>query len=149
MTNENDFQVAIQTSLRSSSLFADEDVVINDYSFLDRSIQSAPYAMIKTADNFEIIYSGPTAEQRWDIPVHIYIAFEDHDISLEDMKTVRTNVIDTLGGDTGGVVGLALRAIRPGTEVLPVYNAYVAENEIPEMLPIFYMQELIIECEVF
>lgn len=148
MTDEHDIQLVVQSAIRASATFSKDDVPISDYGILDGAIENAPYAIIKVANEFEIQYRTVIPEQSWQIPVQLYVAFDDWDISEMDMSNARQDLIDavTVGG---ALVGLTLRAIRQGSDILPVYNTYVSENEIPEMLPIFLMQEILLDCEVF
>ena len=148
MTTEYDIAVAIQALIQAQDIFAPEDVTLNDYDPLSGPAINAPFAIIRTADEFQIQFRVVTPEQDWAIPVEIFEAFDDHDVTGAKIGLTRQAIIDAIAGGTG-LSGLVVRQIRSGTEILPVYRTYVPDDEQADMLPDFLMQQILIDCEVF
>lgn len=145
---EAEIATAIQQEIQKLDQFAEDDVTINDHDVLNGPAINAPFVVIKTTNEFRIDFRVQVAEQLWSIPLELFVAFDDWDISLEEIKEARRYIISA--ADAGiSTVGLTLRAIRNGSDVLPVYRTYVPEGEQADMLPDFLMQEILIDSEVY
>lgn len=139
---------AVQDVLQAIATFEDADVTINDWSVLDQPTTNAPYAIVETADDFGVTYISSEEVYRWSIPVTIIEQFQDWDTSLTAFRDTRQLVIDALGVG-GGVVGLAVRAIRSSGPVGYIYPAYTQVEFTADAIPIFVTQRIIVDCEEF
>lgn len=145
-TLQNDIQREL---LRITGTFSSGDVVINDWSILDGGNASAPYVNILSSDTFTL--SGAqtgSKEYLWNIPLILYVAFDDWMPSRAEVGTARQTVIDALSNtesylDASGRLAYGMRTIRNLGPIEPYYDHYPEEPD--EALPIFLYQILVAE----
>lgn len=145
--SEATLQADIQRELlRLTSLFSTGDIVINDWSILDKANAGAPYVNILSSDTLEVediqIDSNLT---RWTIPFYVIVKFTDWDESRSALGTTRQSVIDQLKvtesyQDASGRLAWGLRGIRSLEPVSEIYDRYVENPE--ESLPVFLAHKL-------
>lgn len=140
----------LQAQLRTlTPTFSTTDVVINDWSILDGPSSNAPYALIETPDEIEILEIESDAQYTLvAIPLYLIVRFLDWTTSKNDFLSLRTTVLNHLSspGDFAknqGQLGAIIRKIRSGSDVIGIYDRY-EENE-RESLPVFLTQQLLID----
>ncbi len=143
--SEKQTQEFIQARLRELAVFADEDVVIDDWRPLDGSTVNLPYANIRTAGSFRQRQDTPSGvKTEWSIPVIVFVWFDDWHVSLPAMRDLRQAILDLFRDDN--------RAIQPGkhhyvseingSEIASVFHPDTKADQRAEAMPLFLAQEL-------
>ena len=148
--SETSIQEKIQGVIQSLPLFADADVVINDWSIFDRPNVNAPYVLIESSDNFESLHEVHTPETLWGIPIILVEAFTDWKETYDNFQERRQQVIDTfaIGGARAGD-GLNIQRIHNDTPISPYYDKMIPAELQSESMPIFIMQRIILESKEY
>jgi hypothetical protein len=136
--------------LKLTSLFSAGDVVICDWTVLDGSSQNAPYAIIDTADTFDVADIVATSSTVWQIPFDLVIRFTDWDTSRLAMRDARATIIAALMktenyAQASAALAWGLRGISAGTSVEEIYDRY--NENTAESLPAFLSQTINLEVE--
>src|SRR5579859_7400979 len=109
--SEATIQTALQTTLQALPAFGAAAVVINNWSILDQSIQNAPYVIITTADNFDLLLTAPTSPRSYQIPITLVQAFVDWTTTLGNLRDRRQAVVDGIDNGSlataGGLSGIS------------------------------------------
>lgn len=146
--SEATIRASLKTKLEALTTFDVGDVVIEDWAVLDQTNTSAPYARIGIAELVEVqqgSMDGPT--YIWPIPVALLVRFTDWPESRLELATTRQAVLEALIGDgsnldaSGDALVATVRAVAPPYEV---YDRYLTTEQIPEALPIFLGQDLLV-----
>ncbi len=132
-----------------TTTFSDDDVVINDWSILDGPSSAAPYALIETPDDVEVLEIESDAQYSLvAIPVYLIVRFLDWTSAKNDLLSLRTTVINHLihpedFAQDQGQLGAIIRKIRSGSDVVGIYDRYEENQE--ESLPVFLAQLILID----
>jgi hypothetical protein len=149
--SESTLQADLQRELlRLTSVFSSGDVTIGDWSVLDGSSQSAPFAIIEVADALSVSDIDAQWDKTISLPFTLIVAFSDWDTSMLAFRDARQSVTDKLIDkdrytSTSAALGWGLRSIATGGEISPVYDRY-NENSA-ESLPVYLSQRIILEVE--
>lgn len=147
--SEKAVQEGIQDAIQSLTGFANADVVINDWTILDQTVASGPYAIIRNSDTFSNDASINT-NTTWHVPIEIYEAFTEWDASSGAFRDTRQTVIDAFSGvnrSAGGIVGMLVKDVHSGADVEYYYGPHAEHEELAD--PIFIAQSIILVCEEF
>jgi len=154
MTTEKLIQTGLRTAFRELSIFAFDDVVINDWDLLDGPLERGPYLIIMNYDNFDWRQDVGTVQQtNMRQPVSIVQPFlGTWKETLDAFRDVRQTVKDKLVGvvrSAGGIEGLTIGLIRNGSPIEPRYLIQVSEDGREQMIPAYVEQEIILESVEF
>jgi len=140
----------IQGVIQALSYWEDADVVINDWSVVDRPNVEAPYVIIETSDDFEWSHIAPTAEMRWGVPIILFEVFHDWDESFNNFRDRRQAILDafTVAGAAASP-GMVIEMIRNDGPITPYYDRMIPQEQQAESLPVFLMQRMILEGREF
>ena len=96
--SESTLEADIQRELLLlTSVFSSGDVTIGDWSVLDGSSQSAPFAIIEVSDDFGITdIQTRQSEHTRQIPITLIVRWIDWDISMLAFRDARQSVLDCL-----------------------------------------------------
>ena len=148
MSGETTIQTDLKTTLLTMSEFDAGDVVIDDWTILDQPTTNAPYALIRTADDFRWREDSMDGEHRtWSILVGLYVAFSEWGVSRAVFRDLRQAVLDKFAGDNSALTGdnVLIQEIRNAGPIGEVYDVYIAPEELPEATPIMLFQDLTFE----
>jgi hypothetical protein len=146
---EKTIQEALQTVILASSSFSTGDVTINDWGVLDGPTASAPFVVIETADEFESLFRVDSDENTYQVILNVIVRFVDWDTSKTAFRDTREVVRAALSSPANATAGLAVRGVRSGGPISPIYETY-ADSEIQaDALPVFLSQQIIAECQEF
>lgn len=146
---EKTIQEAIQAVLLATSTFDAGDVTINDWGVLDNPTAKAPYVVIETADEFESLFRVDADENTYQVILNLVVRFLDWDTSKTSFRDMREIVRAALADPANATSGLAVRAVRSGGPIDPVYETYADADIQPDALPAFLSQRIIAECQEF
>lgn len=146
---EKTIQEAIQAVLVATATFDTGDVTINDWGVLDQSTANAPYVIIETADEFESLFRVDSDENTYQVILNLVVRFVDWDTSKTAFRDTREIVRAALADPSNATSGLAVRAVRSGGAIIPIYDAYAYADEQPDALPAFLTQRITAECQEF
>jgi hypothetical protein len=138
---------SLQRVLQGMTLFADADVVINDWGVLDGPNAAAPYVIIETADDFTLTDIAAAPRATWNIPFTLVERFTDWDNAKSALMTDRDSILAVLenvaaiDGATNNALAWGLRAIRNDGPIAGIYDRYPSDDR--EALPAFLSQRLI------
>lgn len=153
MSSESAIQSGIATWIRAMSEFADADVVINDWSVLDKESANAPYVIISDADSFRVNLDANDDTGSWDEVVTLCEWFTDWPTTLNNFRTRRQAIIDAArssnAGSAGGIAGVRIAEIRAEGGIIPYNPIYNRQEYNPEVLPRYLIQHMIFACEEF
>jgi hypothetical protein len=149
---EKAIQEGLQDVFQGMDEFANEDVVINDYSPFDLSTANAPYIIIENSDEFESTQDSFAEVTTWNIPWVLVERFTDWNETQANFRTRRQAIIDKFNSEgnsrsAGGVAGVNIRTIRTVTPILEWYSPDVAENQRGETFPVFIFQRFVCVTE--
>ena len=144
----------IQAVIRQIAAFAAADVVINDWSVLDQSSQAAPYVIISNADDFRSRQDATSPQTTWQVPVAIYERWTDWPTTLANLRARRQAIIDEFNvvsdnRAANGLPAVTIDEIRNDGPITPYYGPYIRAEEVPDALPQFLMQTLILSVEEY
>ncbi len=136
--------------LALTATFSSGDVTIGDWSILDGSSLSAPFAIVEIADDFTVEGVESEAITRWQIPFSIIVRFTDWDASMLEIGTLRQTVlaklVDTVHYDASSTtLAWGLRGISSNTGINEVYDRY--NDNTAESLPVYLSQRIILDVE--
>jgi hypothetical protein len=146
---EKTIQEAIQIVLIATATFDTGDVTINDWGVLDKSTENAPYTIIETADEFESLFRVDSDENTYQVILNLVERFVDWDTSKTAFRDTREIVRAALADPNNAVSGLAVRSVRSGGPISPIYETYGQSEIQADALPTFLTQRLIAECQEF
>jgi hypothetical protein len=149
MTTEAQLQAGIKASLQAITRFNVSSVTINSDVYLDGPIGRSPFFNILIADNFTIRQDTMTPTGTYQIPVIMYREFVDWEPTQNEFQADRQAIIDEFNEvgtarSCGGLDGVTINAIRTEGPVTGV-----AYDETSPALPVYLMQSLIFEVELF
>ena len=149
---EKAIQEGLQDVFQGMDEFANEDVVINDYSPFDLSSANAPYIIIENSDEFESTQDSYAEVTTWNIPWVLVERFTNWNETQGNFRKRRQAIIDKFnsGGNArsaGGVVGVNIKIIRTVTPILEWYAPDVADNQRGETFPAFIFQRFVFVTE--
>ena len=143
--SEKALQESLQTTLQALTGWSAVKVVINDWRILDGSRTSAPYAIIETADSFNSNQLAMIPVVNWQIPVTIFVAWQDWGEAYDSFRDLRQAVIDGIA-DSGDFANKYLvNAIRNDGIIGEWLDPY--QNADANPMPIYVTQRLILEIE--
>jgi hypothetical protein len=94
-----------------------------------------------------------TPQTKWDEKVTLIEKFEDWQTTLDNLRAHRQAIIDKINSDSvrsaGGLANVTIDEVRAGGPIGYIYNRYIADTDLPEALPDFVSQLLIIPAEEF
>lgn len=141
---------AIQDTLQAMAEFADDDVTLNDWSILDGDLSAGPFCILTTADDFEARQDTVSQSGTITIPVILYVRFTEWSTSLTAFQGLRQAVINAFtDGARAFGDGTDLRRIYNTTPIGYDYGTYVDPEYIETVDPVFIMQSLALEVELF
>ena len=150
--SEKTIQEGLQVIFRSMTQFADADVVINDWSILDASMEAAPYILISNSD--DPTFDRPTvkADTTWNIRILLFQRFLDWETTYNGFRDNRQAMIDKMNevGTTrsaGGISGVDIRSVRTATPIIPWFDPMIAPENVIMADPTFIFQEFIFETK--
>ena len=151
MTTELDLQLKIQGVIQGLSIFADADIVINDWTIFDRPNIEAPYVLITTSDDFESKQDTMTPQTRWAIPIVLVERFEDWKTTYDNFQARRQAIIDVFNGvgDERSGSGVNIGVVLADAPITDFYDKAIDPQLFAEALPAFIMQRLILETNLF
>lgn len=141
---------AFQSSFQGLSIFADADVVINDFSVYDQWIGKSPYLILSTSDTFESRQDTKAAQTRWDLGATLVVLWEGWKTALDNLMSYRQDCIDLVNSGSvrvAGASGVDVPVIRSASKILPWFYPYQENDANAE--PLFIFQEWIIESQEF
>lgn len=150
--SESTLQADLQRELlKLTSLFSTGDVTICDWSVLDGSSLSAPFAIIDAAESFDM--TDATLRQwtnAWVIPFDLVVRFIDWDTSRLAIRDARQTIINALRDNThysssSSALAWGLRRISAGSPIEEIYDKY--NENTAESLPAFLSQTINLEVE--
>lgn len=151
--SEYTIQQGIQTAIQAMTEFADTDVFINNWDWLDQSSANAPYVNIENSDDFTSDQVTQSANTVWNIPVNLIEAFSDWDTTLNNFRTRRQAIIDKINSGTvrtaGGLAATNVRRVRNDGSIYYIYDKNIPDDQLRDALPSFIGQRLILETEEF
>jgi hypothetical protein len=151
--SELTIQQGIQAAIQAMDEFADGDVVINDWSVLDGETSNAPYVIITTADDFDSRQDTVTPNTRWDIMIYLVVRWLTWNDTLTDFRDYRQAIIDKINSGTGrsagGIAAVSVNRIYNGSGIEPVYDPYLTPEQLPEAMPDFLQQLIVLETEEY
>ena len=159
--NESAVQTAVAVFIRTLTEFADADVVINDYSILDGSIDKFPVVIVTTADNFRATpATGGERNDFFEVPVVLYEKFiigkdaagKGWQKSLDNLRDRRQAIVDkvfTGSNSSIGTAGLKVNEVRNEGPIDSLYNPKLNEVQLKDAMPIMLSQTIIISLESF
>lgn len=146
-------QADLQRELQSlTSTFASADVTINDTAVLEAGSVGAPFAVVESADDFEMEDIDTQWLVTWQIPFVLYVYFTDADAAQNALTSLRDTVMTKLKNKEGfnassSKLSYGLRSVRAGTPIEYIYDSAKVQaaedsgNQPP--LPEFAYQRLI------
>lgn len=148
---EATIQAGIQDVIQSMNEFNNVDVVINDFGIYDQSSVNAPYVMIQSADQVLSRQDSPSAETTYEILVTLIERFTDWKETLDNLTTRRDALLTKFNAvgtarSAAGLEATSIDSIRAAGPIAFVYDAYIAEDQIAEALPVFIAHTLIFEA---
>jgi len=148
MTTEKQLQEGIKATAEAA--LGVDHVYINDQTMLDGSLDNAPYFVILNSDEFVGEQETVTVGGSIPIPALLIEAFEDWEVSGNAFRDNRQLIIDEFdkvgtARSAGGLEGVNIRRIRPGSPVTYI----TADPENPLSLPVFIVQQILFEVELF
>jgi len=146
---ESAIQSALQTVLLATATFDTGDVTINDWGILDQSTANAPYVIIQTADEFESLFRVDSDENTYQVILNLVVRFVDWDTSKNSFRDTREIVRAAIADPANAVSGLAVRSVRSGGPINPIYDTYGQAEIQEDALPTFLTQRIIAECQEF
>lgn len=157
MASEAEIQAGIQTVLRELDYFEDTDVVINDWTVMDQSLDRAPYAIIFTSGDFSSRQDSYTAQDNYTLPVMLIVALgaRSWEVSYNEFQSVRQTVLNKFNANgstarsANGIDGLNIMRIFSLTEISYVFPQGVDPDIMPDATPDFITQVLGFEVEQF
>jgi len=147
--SESVIQADIQRELlKLTSLFSAGDVVISDWSVLDGSSQSAPFAIIDTANDFSMDGVQADYSVTWQIPFDLVVRFIDWDTSRLAIRDARETIVNALRktenyNSASAILAYGIRRIYSGSGISEVYDKY--NENAAESLPAFLSQTITLE----
>jgi len=147
-------ELQIQNGMKASILgitkyFDAGTAVINEDTFLDESIYRMPAVNILNSDEFISRQDTTTATGSYSTIVLLYIEFTDWKTSQNQFRDVRQAIIDefnTVGTarSAGGLDGVTINQISSGGPIIGI-----SWNDNDQTLPVYLMQPLVFEVELF
>ena len=133
-----------------TTTFSSGDVTIGDWSILDGSSLSAPFAISEVADDFTIEGIEDNLSTRWQIPFSIIVRFTDWDASMLEIGALRQTVLAKLTqtvyyDSLSTTLAWGLRGISSNTGINEVYDRY--NDNTAESLPVYLSQRIILDVE--
>lgn len=151
--SEKAIAAGVRAAIQSLAEFEDVDVVENDYSILDQSLQNAPYTIIGTSDEFISEQDVETPETSWELPLTLVEVFVDWPTTLGNIRDRRQAIIDKINSDdarsAGGLEAVSINEIRSAGPLLPTYPPWLDRDLEPASDPIYIMAPMILVCEEF
>lgn len=152
--SEKALQEGIQDAIQAMTEFAAADVVINDWSLLDQSRENAPYVLIEDSDSFVSRQDSQTSTDRWDIPINLFEAFQQNaggwKPTLDNLRDRRQAIVDKMRDAFRSPEGsTTIDVIRNDSAIIPYYDQYLTEANMPEAIPVYIYQRIILECEEY
>jgi hypothetical protein len=137
--------------LTLSSHFSSGDVTINDSSVLENT-DLAPYAIVESADEFELETVDTQWSNIWQLPFMLAVYFTDSDAAANSLTTLRDAVLAHLldkesYSASSAKLAYGLRGVRPAGPTDYIYDSarvQAAESEgLEPPLPMYLAQRLI------
>lgn len=126
----------LQTVLRTTALYDDQNVTVNDHTGIDISMNRL--AVIETSDDFDFAFRDAGVEAVFEIMVTLYEPFVDYEETYNTYAQARQEILTALlenDLDTGVIQG-----VRSGTPIGQV--SY--DDNTGQTLPVFLVQRLIV-----
>jgi hypothetical protein len=151
--SESSIRSGIATAIKAMTEFADTDVVINDWSVLDKPAINAPYVIIETSDNFDSRQDTMTPNTTWQIPIILVEKFTKWSTTLTNLSTRRQAIIDKINSGTvrsaGGLDGVTIDRVYNDGDIIEFYRKFQDPEKSQNALPVFLMQRIILEAEEY
>jgi len=140
---------ALQDTFQALKTYENADVVINDWSILNRSFANAPFIHIETAGEFEARKDTYNDQTTWNIPVTLLVRYKNNEDAYNDFRKYRQEILDTMNSDgnrSAGLSGVTIDIIHSDGEIMEVFNKEVENPEyaIPDLIAqrmIFVVEE--------
>lgn len=151
--SEATLQADLQRELLTiTGSFSAGDVTINDMDVLSGPTDNAPYAIVETADDFELELIDTQWSNTWQIPLLLVVFFTDSDAAQNALTTLRDAVIAKLlnkGGFSASSSKLTwgLRGIRNAGPTDYIYDSAkvraAEDQDLEPPLPTYITQRLV------
>jgi hypothetical protein len=113
----------IQTQIRTLLAFENGSVTINDSTYLDGPIESAPFFSVYTSSQFESSQSQCPGTLSLDMQCVLLVEFVDWQESLDSFRDIRQNIVDLFTTSNA-------TAIRVNSESVPSIKGIRAATDI-------------------
>jgi len=149
VTSEAQLQAGIKATLQGITRFNSSSVTINNDVYLDGPIANSPFFNILIADSFTSRQDTMTPTGTYQIPVIMYREFADWEETQNQFQADRQAILDEFNEvgaarSCGGLEGVTVNVIRAEGPVTGV-----AYDETTPAMPVYLMQSLIFEVELF
>jgi hypothetical protein len=150
--SESTIRSGLATAIKAMTEFEDADVVINDWSILDKPAIKAPYVIIETADTFDSRQDTMTPQTTWSIPIVLVEKFTKWSTTLGNLSTRRQAIIDKINSGTvrsAGLDGVTIDRVYNDGDIIEFYRKFQDPEKSQNALPVFLMQRIILEAEEY
>ena len=150
--SEKAIQEGLQDIFQGMDEFAEDDVVINDWSILDQSMSEAPYVLISNTDDPDFKQPTVKFETVWNIRVILFQRFVNWKTTYDGFRDNRQAIMDAMNTtgtnrSAGGISGVDVMTIRTATPVIPWFDPDIAPEDVIMADPFFIFQEFIFETK--
>lgn len=153
MSTEQLIQEGIQDLIQAMAVFANADVVINEWGILDQSTASAPYVIIGNSHDFSSRRDITTANTKWQIQLMLVEAFSDWPETYNNFRNRRQALIDefntTDNRSANGIESVTIDEIRPDGPIEGWFPPYLSTEELAQAVPTYIFQRMIVDTEDF
>jgi len=149
---ETQVQSEVQAIFQAMDEFDDADVVISDWSILDRESVGAPYLNIENAVNIDSREDTAAEQCTYDLPVTVFERFTTWTETHNRLRITREAVINEMTGvrrSANGLEGFTINRIRTDGPILEVMDKGLSREEAAVADPAFLAQRLLLACEEF
>lgn len=143
--SEAALQLSLKATLESLPLENKLTVVINDWHILDGSLTNAPYALIETADSFSVQQDRMIPVINWQIPVTLFVKFDDWGSTYNELRDIRQAVLDEIADNAEFATCYLVNTVRSDTQIGEWYDPHQSIDA--NALPVFVTQRLVLDIE--
>jgi len=148
--SEKSIAEALQDTFQALETYENADVVINDWSILNRSFLCAPFIHIETAGEFEARKDTYNDQTTWNIPVTLLVRYKNNEDAYNDFRKYRQEILNTMNTDgnrSAGLNAVTIDIIYSDGGIDGVFNKEVQNPEyaIPDLIA----QRMIFVAEEF
>jgi len=151
--SEQTIQEAIQDTIQALAAFADDSVVINDWTILDGSLSGSPFVIIVNADEFDSTQDNSAGADNFTIKLWLIESLSNTSWkdAYDNFRDHRQAIITAMkdGARSPGGAGVDVRRVRSDGPIGFIYPVGIDPEHQPDALPDYVAQYIALEVEEF